>query len=187
MAEGDMAEGDMAEGDTAEGDMALKEVELGDSEKRVPRKIIHFASGETMEEYSTEEENDEEDQRIDFHNVDTKQMSWRTYVQFWILRIATTAFFTCDYLGGQLATLFGLNVPKYQYAIDEYQRAQEEDSDDENIIENVTEIGDKNSSNESYHLQVQSMEYGTIQVPDNIPESGDKYEMDSEILQPDAR
>ncbi|XP_044145681.1 protein FAM177B-like [Bufo gargarizans] len=168
-----------------DGDMALKEVELGDEEKkRVPRKIIHFASGETMEEYSTEEEDEEEDdQRVDFQNVDMKQMSWRTYVQFWILRIATTAFFTCDYLGGQLANLFGLNASKYQYAIDEYHRAQEEDSDDDEDDESVKETGDKNSENESHYLQMQSMEYGTINVIDNTSESEDKYQMDSEILQ----
>ncbi|XP_073527993.1 protein FAM177B [Phyllobates terribilis] len=169
----------------ADGDTALREVELGDVEKKVPRKIIHFASGETMEEYSTEEEDEEDDQRVDFCNVDTKQMSWRTYVQFWILRIATSAFFTCDYLGGQLATLFGLNVSKYQYAIDEYDRAQEEDSDfdDENEGENVKESRDKNPPNEGHHLQMQSMDYGTIQ--DNHTEWGDKYQLDSEILQQD--
>ncbi|KAM3930798.1 protein FAM177B [Leptodactylus fuscus] len=170
-----------------DGEAALKEVELGDAEKRVPRRIIHFANGETMEEYSTEEEDDEEqqEQTIDFRNVDTKQMSWRTYVQFWILRIATTAFFTCDYLGGQLATLFGLNVPKYQYAIDEYQQAQELDSDedDEEEGEGVKVTEDKTSPDERHHLQMQSMEYGSIQEADNIPESRDEYQVDSEILQ----
>ncbi|XP_069810807.1 protein FAM177B isoform X2 [Dendropsophus ebraccatus] len=165
----------------ADGDAVLKEVELGDVEKkRVPRRIIHFASGETMEEYSTEEEEEEEEERrIDFRNVDTAQMSWRTYVQFWILRIATTAFFTCDYLGGRLATLFGLNSPKYQYAIDEYQRAQEEDSDEDD--DNVEKTGDENALNERNHLQMQSIEYGTIQ--DKTAESGDTYQIDSEILQ----
>ncbi|XP_073412876.1 protein FAM177B isoform X2 [Dendrobates tinctorius] len=168
----------------ADGDRAMGEVELGDVEKKVPRKVIHFASGETMEEYSTEEEDEEDHQKVDFCNVDT-QMSWRTFVQFWILRIATSAFFTCDYLGGQLAALFGLNVSKYQYAIDEYHKAQEEDSDfdDENEDENVKKTGNKNAPNEGHHLQMQSMDYGTIQ--DNHTESGDKYRLDSEILQPD--
>ncbi|XP_071995565.1 protein FAM177B isoform X2 [Engystomops pustulosus] len=144
-----------------------------------------------MEEFSSEEDDDddeEEEQKIDFRNVDTKQMSWRTFVQFWILRVATTAFFTCDYLGGQLATLFGLNVPKYQYAIDEYQRAQEMDSDDdyeEPDGEGVRGTGDQNAPDERHHLQMQSLEYGTIQVTDHNPELEDKYQVDSEInLQP---
>lgn len=34
------------------------------------------------------------------------------------------AFTACEFLGGKLATLFGLNEPKYQYAIDEYYRTQ---------------------------------------------------------------
>lgn len=29
--------------------------------EKVPRRIIHFSSGETMEEYSTDEEEEEED------------------------------------------------------------------------------------------------------------------------------
>ncbi|KAM4041609.1 protein FAM177B isoform 2-T2 [Anomaloglossus baeobatrachus] len=168
----------------ADGDTALKEVELGEVEKKVPRKIIHFVSGETMEEYSTEEEDEEDDHRVDFHNVDT-QMNWRTYVQFWILRIATSTFFTCDYLGGKLATLFGLNASKYQYAIDEYHRAQEEDSDfdDETEGENMKKTRDKNTPNEGHHLQMQSMEYGSIQ--DNLPKSGDKCQLDLESLRSD--
>ncbi|CAN2387489.1 Family with sequence similarity 177 [Pristimantis euphronides] len=176
----------------ADGDTALKEVALGDVDKKVPRRIVHFANGETLEEYSTEEEGEEEDhQRVDFRNVDTKQMSWRTYVQFWILRVATSAFFTCDYLGGKLATLFGLNVPKYQYAIDEYQRAQEEvrleqysDSDGEDC-EGVKETRDNNAPNERHYLQMQGLDYGAIQVPDITPGSADQHQVDSEILQSD--
>ncbi|XP_075048775.1 protein FAM177A1 isoform X4 [Mixophyes fleayi] len=40
------------------GDREFECVELGDirKKKKVPRRIIHFASGETMEEYSTDEE-----------------------------------------------------------------------------------------------------------------------------------
>lgn len=32
----------------------------------------------------------------------------------------------CEFLGGKIVTLFGLNEPKYQYAIDEYYRTQKE-------------------------------------------------------------
>lgn len=32
----------------------------------------------------------------------------------------------CEFLGGKLAALFGLNEPKYQYAIDEYYQAQKQ-------------------------------------------------------------
>ncbi|XP_072266031.1 protein FAM177B-like isoform X3 [Pyxicephalus adspersus] len=166
----------------SDGDVIMKEVELADVEKkRLPRRIIHFVSGETMEEYSTEEEEEEEDQRIDFHNVDT--MSWITYLQFWLLRVTTTAFFTCDYLGGKLANLFGLNSPKYQYAIDEYTRAQEQDSDDEDEGAYIEEMGEKNVQSETDHLQMQSMEYGTIQSQETALDAEDKYHVDSETQQ----
>ncbi|KAM9316862.1 protein FAM177B [Gastrophryne carolinensis] len=164
--------------------LCQNEVELGDVEtKRLPRRIIHFASGETMEEYSTDEEEDEEEeQRIDFRNMDTSQMNWATFVQFWILRIATTAFFTCDFLGGKLAALFGLNSPKYQYAIDEYKRAQEQDSDAEDG-EEVEETEDKTNLSERNYIQMQSMDYGSIPISQASPGTEDEYHIDSEIQQ----
>ncbi|MEE6473824.1 hypothetical protein FKM82_010183 [Ascaphus truei] len=80
-------------------------------------------------------------------------MAWGTYLKFWVFRIATSAFFTCEFLGGRLANLFGLNVPKYQYAIDEYYRREDEESDDG---EDVTEKGVPNVLNEKRHFQIQS-------------------------------
>lgn len=42
-------------------------MELGvlGKKKKIPRRVIHFASGETMEEYSTDEEEDEQQERKD--------------------------------------------------------------------------------------------------------------------------
>ncbi|XP_075056862.1 protein FAM177B [Mixophyes fleayi] len=172
----------------SDGDVIMKEIELGDAEKKkVPRSIIHFASGETLEDYSTEEEEEEEEEKIDFRNVDTTQMSWATYLQFWIYRAATSAFFTCDFLGGRLANLFGLNVPKYQYAIDEFNRVQDADSDDDDGGEEVEETGQADVLNEKHYLPMQNMEYGTIRVPDKPPESGDMYQVDSETRASDTR
>lgn len=37
------------------------EAEQQQQREKVPRRIIHFSSGETMEEYSTDEEEEEED------------------------------------------------------------------------------------------------------------------------------
>ncbi|KAM5164832.1 protein FAM177B isoform 2-T4 [Mantella aurantiaca] len=162
---------------------AVMDVDLADAEKtRLPRRIIHFANGETMEEFSTEEEEEEEDedQRVDFRNVDTTQMSWISYIQFWIVRIATTAFFTCDFLGGKLANLFGLNSPKYQYAIDEYKRAQEEDSDEEDDGVYIEETGERNILNERDYLQMQSVEYGATQWQETSLDTGDRYHLHTE-------
>ncbi|XP_063297495.1 protein FAM177B [Pelobates fuscus] len=151
-------------------DIALKELE--DVEKhRVPRRIIHFASGETIEEYSTEEEEEDEEEHVDFKSVDTTQMTWGTYTKFWVLRVATYVFFTCDFLGGKLASLFGLNAPKYQYAIDEYNRMQDESDDEDG--EDVTDQKPDNALNEKHIIMSQSVEYGTIQNQETSTHPGD--------------
>lgn len=61
----------------------FESVELGDLDKqqreKVPRRIIHFSSGETMEEYSTdEEEEDQEPERKDLlsSQVDAVRRDW---------------------------------------------------------------------------------------------------------------
>lgn len=128
---------------------------------KTPRRIIYFTSGESMEEYSTEEEDAAEEGRELL--LDTAKLSWGTYLRFWALRIATTTFFTCEFLGGKLATLFGLNEPKYQYAIDEYYRTQKQGSEsdeDGEVMEGVA------APNEEQHLEMQSLGYGSIHPED---------------------
>ncbi|XP_054839942.1 protein FAM177B isoform X1 [Eublepharis macularius] len=91
------------------------------SEEKTPKRIIYFASGESLEEFSSEEEDQEED----IHEpLDTANLSWGAFLQFWALQVAAFSFLTCEFLGGKLATLFGLDQPKYQYAIDEHYRTQ---------------------------------------------------------------
>lgn len=49
----------------ANGEGGFENVELGviGKKKKIPRRVIHFASGETMEEYSTDEEEDEQEKK----------------------------------------------------------------------------------------------------------------------------
>ncbi|CAM5102890.1 unnamed protein product [Eretmochelys imbricata] len=130
-------------------------------ETRSPRRIIYFASGETMEEYSTEEEEEQQQPPLD-----TSKLSWGLYLRLWAVRIATTSLFTCEFLGGKLATLFGLNEPKYQYAIDEYYRSQKKETEDDEDGEMISETNEAESLNEKHHLEVQSVEYGSIRLKD---------------------
>ncbi|XP_029352561.1 protein FAM177A1-like isoform X2 [Echeneis naucrates] len=117
----------------------FESVELGEHEKReeeqqqrekAPRRIIHFSSGETMEEYSTDEEEgeDKEPERKDLLSspVDASKMTWGPYVWFHMWRAATSTISACDYLGERMASLFGITSAKYQYAIDEYYRIKKE-------------------------------------------------------------
>ncbi|XP_076874192.1 protein FAM177A1-like isoform X2 [Brachyhypopomus gauderio] len=79
-------------------------VELGDletKEEKSARRLIHFSSGETMEE---------------------SQMTWGPYVWFQMWRAASSTVSACDYLGEKMASLFGITSSKYQYAIDEYNK-----------------------------------------------------------------
>ena len=41
-------------------DTGVQEQEIGGKKVRVPRRIIHFVNGDTLEEYSTDEEEEEE-------------------------------------------------------------------------------------------------------------------------------
>ncbi|MEQ2223067.1 hypothetical protein ILYODFUR_032934 [Ilyodon furcidens] len=84
----------------------FESVELGEMGKttepreKVPRRIIHFSSGETMEEYSTDEEEDPEAERRDLLSppVDAvrSRMTWGPFFWFHMWRAATSTI--SDYL-----------------------------------------------------------------------------------------
>ncbi|KAG5265522.1 hypothetical protein AALO_G00243420 [Alosa alosa] len=112
----------------------FENVELGDlglKKQKVPRRTIYFASGETMEEYSTDEEEEEPEKKEALTTVDPSTLTWGPYVWFQMWRMATSTVSVCDYLGERLAGLLGITSPKYQYAIDEYYRMRKEDEEEE--------------------------------------------------------
>uniref|UniRef100_A0A4W6CEA7 Uncharacterized protein n=1 Tax=Lates calcarifer TaxID=8187 RepID=A0A4W6CEA7_LATCA len=145
----------------------FESVELGELDKReqqhqqqrekVPRRIIHFSSGETMEEYSTDEEEgeDKEPERKDLLSspVDAvrSKMTWGPYFWFHMWRAATSTISACDYLGERMASLFGITSAKYQYAIDEYyrmKREREEEKEETRLSEEAERSFDQLQSQE---------------------------------------
>ncbi|CAB1340493.1 unnamed protein product [Coregonus sp. 'balchen'] len=133
----------------------FESVELGDLEKReekAPRRIIHFSNGETMEEYSTdEEEEDKEPEKKDLLSppVDAlkTKLTWGPYFWFHMWRAATSTVSACDYLGERMASLFGITSAKYQYAIDEYYRIRkekEEEDEDNRLSEEAEQYFEEN-------------------------------------------
>ncbi|KAJ4939700.1 hypothetical protein JOQ06_029141 [Pogonophryne albipinna] len=115
------------------GETDLERVEMGDSAGRqgkvkVPRRTIFFASGETMEEYSTDEEEEVEEPVKRDVLPDTSKLTWGPYFWFHMWRMGTSTISVCDFMGERLASLFGITSPKYQYAIDEYYRIKKERS-----------------------------------------------------------
>ncbi|XP_059208560.1 protein FAM177A1 [Centropristis striata] len=125
----------------------FESVEIGDTAGRqgrvkVPRRTIFFASGETMEEYSTDEEEEvEEPVKRDVVTVDPSKLTWGPYFWFHMWRMGTSTISVCDYMGERLASLFGITSPKYQYAIDEYYRIkkEEEEEEEENHLSEMAE------------------------------------------------
>ncbi|CAJ1077261.1 protein FAM177A1-like isoform X1 [Xyrichtys novacula] len=114
------------------GELNQREGKKKQQREKVPRRIIHFSSGETMEEYSTDEEEgeDQEPERKDLLSspVDAvrSKLTWGPYFWFHMWRAATSTISACDYLGERMASLFGITSAKYQYAIDEYYRMKKE-------------------------------------------------------------
>ncbi|XP_007530299.1 protein FAM177A1 isoform X2 [Erinaceus europaeus] len=112
----------------------FESVELGviGKKKKVPRRVIHFVSGETMEEYSTDEDEVDGLEKKDvLPTIDPTKLTWGPYLWFYMLRAATSTLSVCDFLGEKIASALGISTPKYQYAIDEYYRMKKEEEEEE--------------------------------------------------------
>ncbi|XP_016007574.2 protein FAM177A1 isoform X1 [Rousettus aegyptiacus] len=112
----------------------FENVELGviGKKKKAPRRVIHFVSGETMEEYSTDEDEVDGLEKKDvLPTVDPTKLTWGPYLWFYMLRAATSTLSVCDFLGEKIASVLGISTPKYQYAIDEYYRMKKEEEEDD--------------------------------------------------------
>ncbi|KAI5269216.1 hypothetical protein MUG91_G15n108 [Manis pentadactyla] len=112
----------------------FENVELGvrGKKKKVPRRVIHFVSGETMEEYSTDEDEvDGLEKKEVLPTIDPTKLTWGPYLWFYMLRAATSTLSVCDFLGKKIASVLGISTPKYQYAIDEYYRMKKEEEEEE--------------------------------------------------------
>ncbi|XP_052001091.1 protein FAM177A1 [Xyrauchen texanus] len=133
--------------DTEKSSNVVKEfesVELGDLGKKqpkIPRRTIYFASGETMEEFSTDDEEEESEKKSTLSTPDPAKLTWGPYVWFQMWKVATSTISVCDYLGEKMASLLGITTPKYQYAIDEYHRMkkEEEEEEEENQLSEAAE------------------------------------------------
>ncbi|KAL0615224.1 Protein FAM177A1 [Plecturocebus cupreus] len=92
----------------------FENVELGviGKKKKVPRRVIHFVSGETMEKYSTDEEEVDSLEKKDvLPTVDPTKLTWGPYLRFYMLPAATSTLSVCDFLGED-CVCFGYQHPK---------------------------------------------------------------------------
>ncbi|XP_075185726.1 protein FAM177A1 isoform X1 [Anomaloglossus baeobatrachus] len=162
------------------GDREFESVELGDvrKKKKIPRRIIHFASGETMEEYSTDEEEELQEKRDLLPSVDPflqAKLTWGPYLWFYMLRVATSTLSVCDFLGEKIASVLGVSTPKYQYAIDEYYRMQKE----------VEEEEEENEMSEQAEKQYQEQQGQETSPQSEQPEAASSFVNISFVMEGD--
>nr|XP_020837678.1 protein FAM177B isoform X2 [Phascolarctos cinereus] len=135
-------------------------LEKRETTKRIiPKRIIHFANGDTIDEYSTEEEDDEKEELKSTPTLDTTKLPWGPYLRFWAIRMTSATFSICDFLGGKLATLLGLDEPKYQYLLNEYYRTQNQENDKK--AEDDSKAQSTEVSDEKQCLDIYGKQYGT--------------------------
>lgn len=130
----------------------------GSRKSATPKRVIHFADGDTMEEYSTEEEEEREEQNSAY---DPSKLSWGSYFWFWAGQVASNSISTCEFLGERFAVFFGLTEPKYQYMLNEYRRTQNKEAD-KDTEGNGSKAQDAKIPNEKCHLGAGGQEYGAI-------------------------
>ncbi|XP_069744232.1 protein FAM177B-like [Narcine bancroftii] len=127
------------------------------------KRLVHFSSGETMWECSSEEEEEEE---LLVQQIDPATLPWRPFLWFWMTHFAHKSLLVCDFLGEKVANLLGLTTSKYQYAVDEYFSAQDQEDEDGDggAVAEMEEM----ELNERKHLPLQTLEYGTLTMSEGL-------------------
>lgn len=97
----------------------------GCPERPKEKKIIHFASGETLEvEDSEDEEEAEDDEESPPKRSPFQEPSTRFSFKKTVVFLGRISLLTCDFFGRRFAGALGLDVAKYQYAVDQHRRDQ---------------------------------------------------------------
>ncbi|XP_056284320.1 protein FAM177A1 [Pseudoliparis swirei] len=86
------------------------------------RRIVHFSSGETLEQEEEEEEEEEEEPSSNKPPFSEPAEKTRLSFKNVALLVGRISLLACDFLGERLAGALGLNAAKYQFAIDRYHR-----------------------------------------------------------------
>lgn len=155
----------------------IQETEFGTPGISKQRRIIHFSSGETLEEEDSEEEDSEEEEEQSDRPPFTEPAK-RTRFSFKnvAILVGRISLLTCDFLGERLAAALGLTAAKYQYAIDQYHRDHKTANRQatEALREGKAETIHLSSPNDGSHYGAT----GNIRSPVNSQESCDRKHMD---------
>ncbi|XP_036910570.1 protein FAM177A1-like [Sturnira hondurensis] len=164
----------------------FENVELGvtRTEKKVPRRIIHFVSGETMEEYSTDEDDVNGLEKKDgLPNVNPKRLTWGPYLCFHMQRAATSTLLACDFLGKKIASVFGMSSPRHQNTIDEgYQMKREEEKKEDRTSEEVEKQHQQNKYQAGSTVQTDQPETSAKVMSSSFVNLSFEMEGDCEVI-----
>lgn len=113
------------------------------AKKKAPKRVLHFSDG-TLEEYSSDEENDQvqhqNNSATDPYKVKVHSLQWIPWIWYYLALTFTKTFNAADSCGEKLAWFFGITSPKYQSAIDEYYRAkrlEDKEKAEDNSLQSV--------------------------------------------------
>uniref|UniRef100_H2ZND0 Protein FAM177A1 n=1 Tax=Ciona savignyi TaxID=51511 RepID=H2ZND0_CIOSA len=126
-----------------------------DGKVKIPRRLIHCSDG-VLEEYSTDEEEEETEENLPL--VDPSTLSWGSYLWFWTVKSAFSGLAACDYLGEKFANFFGITSPKYQYELNQLKQMEEEEQE----IEKEERAAEEMAVQEALRV----MEAPVLKVPD---------------------
>lgn len=118
-------------------DLELTNVELGESSKKAPRRIIHFSDG-IVEEYSSDEETT--DMKTPLvprppKNFDQHSFAIVPYLWFYLTLALSKSYRLAENAGEKICWLLGITSPKYSYVISEYYRLKREEEMEKKKIE----------------------------------------------------
>ncbi|XP_055695806.1 protein FAM177A1 isoform X2 [Lutzomyia longipalpis] len=116
---------------------------------RRPKRVLHFSDG-ILEEYSdTEDEVDQNKNKVDVAPVDESQMDWPTWMIHKAGQTKDSVVAGCEYVGEALASFLGITTSKFDLEYEEYKRREEEErlQKEESQGSQGWQINDENGEN----------------------------------------
>ncbi|XP_014257340.1 uncharacterized protein LOC106671061 isoform X2 [Cimex lectularius] len=101
--------------------------------RKQPKRVLHFSDG-TLEEFSTDEEDDVEPcsqkkSGSQVSSVNPATLTWMPWFIYQTVFVGNKTLAMCDFVGEYLASFFGITSPKYEYEIEHFKRMQAEENE----------------------------------------------------------
>ncbi|KAJ6634702.1 DNA repair protein XRCC1, partial [Pseudolycoriella hygida] len=116
-----------------------------------PKRVLHFSDG-VIEEYSTDDENENEDvvDNDSSNNVvDESKLSWGPWLSLKAYKTGGYVLAGCDYVGETLASFVGITTHKYSYEIEQFQKMKEQEAEQQREDKEVGSFIEKTDLNDA--------------------------------------